>query len=241
MFSKDKRILFFGIAILLLICVLYYGYRQNRIFNYDEHIDDVVITVDGRDVLLREFGYYIYSLEDHVNKQAIAYDRYHPLDYWNKHFRAGMDSQFVSLMARDKAIDVCVCDMIYESMAVEAGYSLTREEEEKAKESAKKIYQKMTEEQIDILGVSLELIEEIQCKKYLIAKFAKDYVKTLNFEGYAGYREELISSGGAYYEQNILPEHEIKINGYIKDSLKFGKISINQKTSIEEESAEEAR
>lgn len=227
--KKSVRILCTGIGILLLICVFSYLYRQSRVFVYDEHLDDVVLTVDDREVTLREFGYYIYSLEAHVNKQAIIYDHKNPLDYWNKHFRAGLDSQFISLMARDKAYDVCICDMIYEQMALEAGYSLTEDEKEKALQKADELYQKMTELQIEQLGINKEMVEEIQMKKVLIGKFAKDYVKNINFDGYAGYREELISANGDYYEEHILPEHEVVVNGYIKNALKFGRITVNTK------------
>lgn len=217
-----------GLVILLSLCAVYYGYRQSRVFVYQEHLDDAVLSVDGRDVTLREFGFYIASLEGFVDKQAKLYDRQDPLAYWNKHFRAGLDSQFVSLMARNKAYDVCICDMIYEKMALDAGCELNAEDEKKAQKLADEVYQKMDETQRDQLGISKEMIEQIQRKKVLIAKFAKEYVKTINFDGYKGYREELISSGGAYYEKEILPLHTVKMNERIKEGLKFGKITINQ-------------
>lgn len=221
--------MFIGIAALLSLCVLYFVFARSRAFVYEEHLDDIVLSVDDKEITLREFGYYIYLLETDVNKQAIVYDFKNPLDYWNKYFQAGMKSQFITRMAKNKAYDVCICDLIYEEMATQAGYELTQEDTKRALAAADEIYAGMSEQQILTTGLSREIIEEIQCRKYLIAGFAKDYVKTIDFEGYSGYREELISSGGAYYEKNILPGHKVEINNLIKEALRFGHITVNQK------------
>lgn len=229
--KNSVKILLVCVGILLLFCVLSAVYRRSRLFKYEDHLNDVVLSVDQRDVTLREFGYYIFSLEDYVNRQAITYDHSNPHNYWNIRFRAGLDSQFLSLMAKDKAYEVCICDMIYEKMALDAGYSLNGEEEQKALEKANEIYREMSKEQRKMLGINQELVEDIQKKKVLIAKFAKDYVKEINFEGYHGYREELVSAGGAYYEEHILPEHKVVVDEDIKEALTFGRITINKESN----------
>ena len=40
-------------------------------FKYEDHFDDAVITVDDTDITLREFGYYIYEVEEFVQRQAL--------------------------------------------------------------------------------------------------------------------------------------------------------------------------
>lgn len=224
---KSVRILLIGIVTFFcLYGFLIYRYRQS-VFVYEESLEDTVMTVDGRDLSLREFGYYIYQVESFLNEQAIVYDPSDPRAYWNKRFMARRPGAFVSVMGRNKAYDICVCDLIYEEMARAQGYVLTEEEQKKAREEADWAFRKMTEAQRTKTGLTKELVEDIHCRKKLVAKFAKDYVKTIDFDGYTGYREELISAGGAYYERVILPEHTVQINERIKYALKFGRITVN--------------
>lgn len=216
------------IGAILVYCIASSISMHKNAFVYEESLDKTVLTVDDRQVTLREFGYYIYEVERFVGEQAVIYDASNPKEYWNKHFRAGRLGAFVSVMARDEAYSLCICDIIYEEMALREGYQLNDQEIAKAKEAADQIYSKMSEQQIAKTGLSLQLIEQIQCRKKLIAKFARDYVKTIDFTGYEGYREELLSAGGAYYQKEILPGHKVKCDEWIKNNLKFGKITINQ-------------
>ena len=52
------------IALLLLVCYLFYSkwQKEKNIFVYEEHLDDIVVTVWEQSVTLREFGYYIAHL-----------------------------------------------------------------------------------------------------------------------------------------------------------------------------------
>lgn len=220
-------ILLLVIGAVLAFCILSSLYIHRNKFVYEESLDETVLAVDGRQVTLREFGYYIYKVEQFVNEQAIVYDASHPLEYWNKHFRVGRIGAFVSVLARDEAYSLCICDMIYEDMALGQGYSLSKEERDEAAAEADKMYRAMSDRQLSKTGLTREIIEQIKCRKKLIAKFAKDYVRTIDFTGYEGYREELISAGGEYYEKQILPKHKVKCNENIKKGLKFGRITVN--------------
>lgn len=227
-------ILFAVIGAVLVYCVSGMFYMHRNDFVYEDNLDEVFLTVDERTVTLREFGYYIYEVEQFVNEQAIVYDASHPLEYWNKHFRTGHTGAFVSVLARDEAISLCVCDIIYEEMALGEGYELTQEQQQEAEEAADELYRKMSDWQLAQTGLTKEILRDIKCRKKLAAKFAKDYVKTIDFTGYEGYREELISAGGAYYEKNILSKHKVKCNKVIKKGLKFGRITVNSQKSDKE-------
>ena len=220
-------ILFLVIGVVLIYCILGSLYIHRNKFVYEENLDETVLTVDDRQMTLREFGFYIYEVEQFVNEQAIAYDASYPLEYWNKHFRVGRIGAFVSVLARDEAYSLCICDMIYEDMALEQGYSLSNKERVEAAAEADKMYRKMSDRQLSKTGLTREIIERVKCRKKLIAKFAKDYVRTIDFTGYEGYREELISAGGEYYEKQILSKHKVKCNETIKKNLKFGRITVN--------------
>ena len=69
--------------------------------------------IDDTDITLREFGYYIYEVEEFVQRQALLYDPENPKHWWNTHFSAGMDSQFVCDYAKKVAVNICVSDEIY--------------------------------------------------------------------------------------------------------------------------------
>ena len=90
--KKDKKLLLAFLllfVLLLVLAVLSVWGRHRKIFDYGAHLDETVFSVDEVHVTLREFGYYIYEVEDYVNQQAKAYDSANPQSYWNVHFSAG--------------------------------------------------------------------------------------------------------------------------------------------------------
>ncbi|MBQ8197811.1 MAG: hypothetical protein IJZ76_00075 [Lachnospiraceae bacterium] len=194
-------------------------------FVYAEHLDDVVLSVDEKDITLRELGYYVYTVEMQIDKQARLYNPEDPLDYWNTRFNNGVDGAYISEMAREAVFGTCVCDLIYEQMALEAGYELTPEEKDSVKATAEKLYAGMSEEQKSTTGLTLELTVKAGMRKALVLKFASEYFEGVDFTGYSGYREELVSYSGAYYKEEILPKHEVKYETDIYDEMKLGRIT----------------
>ena len=72
--KKDKKLLLaflllFGL--LLVLAVLSVWGRHRKIFDYGAHLDETVFSVDEVHVTLREFGYYIYEVEDYVNQKPM--------------------------------------------------------------------------------------------------------------------------------------------------------------------------
>lgn len=233
--QKDVWILLLIVTVVLGLCSGGICSSKKKAFVYKESLEDVVLSVDDKPVTLREFGYYIISVEEYVNRQAILYDAKQPSVYWGKHFRNGIQSTFISSKAKKTAYNTCICDRIYLGMAKEAGYELLDEEKEKALQMAEKFWKERKREQIEKTGLTFELVSTICENKVLIGKFAKDYVKTVDFEGYAGYREELISADGEYYEKEIKPKHKVNIDARIRSGLKFGKITVNMTEEKKEE------
>jgi hypothetical protein len=123
------------IVILLLVCYWLYSkwQKEKNIFVYEEHLDDIVVTVGEKPVTLREFGYYIVKMESDVQEKALIYNPQDPMEYWNVHFSAGLDSGFMFEYAWNYALADCVCDLIFSKKAQEAGYSLSEDGYKKAK------------------------------------------------------------------------------------------------------------
>lgn len=225
---KKELYILMGILIVILgVCLFAAMYRQRYKFCYEESLSETVIKVDERAISLTELGYYIYTVEKFVDEQARLYDPEDPYRYWNVHFSAGPNSRFVSDMAEEKVYSACICDYIYEAMALEAGYALTEEEEKKAEEKADRLLGEMKPEQMEKTGLSFEKVCEIEKRKQLVSKYAKDYIVTIDLTGYSGKPDELISAGGAYYEAEILPKHTIWYNERIKDAIHIGTVTLD--------------
>lgn len=223
--KKGLVILLAVFGVILTLLGLDAWNRQKNKFVYEKHLDDVVITVDEEQITLRELGYYVFEVESKIDKQARLYNPEDPLDYWNTYFNSGYEGGYISEMAEDAILGSCVCDLIYEKMALEKGYELTAEEKEEAGALAEQFFASMNEEQIAVTGLTQEMVTEITERQALVLKFAKEYFEDVDFSGYAGYREELVSYAGDYYKEKILPEHEVVYEYDIINEWKVGRIT----------------
>lgn len=201
-------------------------YKQAHPFVYEDHLSDVVVSVDGRDVTLRELGCYIYVVEKFVDEQARLYNPSNPSEYWDRRFSAGLKSAFVVDMASSAVYGTCVCDLIYESMAEEAGFSLSDKQEEKARQAAKDIWQEMSDAQKEKTGMTREMLETFERRKILVAAYAKEYIRDLDFTGYAGNPQQLISYDGDYYQKEILPHHTVRYHNSCKNQIEIGQVTL---------------
>lgn len=224
--KKGLGIFLFVIGVLLIGGFINVWYEQTHKFRYEDHLSDIIMKVDDREVSVQELGYYIYTVEQFVDQQARLYNPEDPGQYWNTHFSAGLQSKFISDMAEDTVYSTCICDFIYESMALEEGYSLSAEEIKDAGQKAEEMFQKLTEQQRQKTGLTPEIIQKTEERKLLVSKYADDYIDTVDFTGYSGRPEELISAGGDYYEAEILPGHTIWYNTKLKEKIEIGKITL---------------
>lgn len=223
--KKGVVIILLILAVALTLWGLDIWRRHSNPFVYEKHLDDIVITVDDRQVSLRELGYYVYHVESQIDKQARVYNPDDPLDYWNTYFNSGVEGGYISEMARDTVLETCVCDLIYEQMARQQGYELTADEEKEATEQAEIVYAKLSQKQRDKTGLTPELITDVFKRKALVVKFAAKYFETVDFTGYSGYREELVSYAGDYYQKEILPQHKVDYHENLVKELSIGRVT----------------
>ncbi|MBE5825370.1 MAG: hypothetical protein E7307_01915 [Butyrivibrio sp.] len=225
--KHEKKIFTYIIVIsCILIAMALLGTILSR-FNYQDHLDETVITVDDTEITLREFGCYIYEVEAFVQKQALIYDPENPKHWWNTHFSAGMDSQFVCDLAKKAAINTCILEEIYSKKAASEGITLDIAEEKQALEEAKVLYNSMNSEQIRRTGLDEDIIIEIRRKHALASKYSALMEKSLNFAGFSEEPKELLDWDGAYFQEKILPEHMIEMNDKVLDKITLGKITVN--------------
>ncbi len=213
-------------ANILLILFAVCGKILTR-FVYEDHLDDTVITVDGENITLREFGYYIYKIEDFVQNQALLYDRENPKLWWNTHFSAGLDSQFVCDYAKKVAINTCICDQIYCMEAQERGLRLNDAAQAQTLSESKELFMKMTSLQLKATGLNEETIKKMNKRHTIASKYAESLYVTQDFSRYSGEPKDLLNWDGEYYQEVILPNHTVKLNDNILDKIVLGKITVN--------------
>lgn len=234
--SKTKIVGF--IIIFLIATVLIGGLILDRLndFHFSKELTTEVLNVSGIGINVSEFCYYIYIVEEDVQEKAYIYNPENPLEYWNLHFSAGLDSAFMMDMAKDTAYDACISDFVYYEMAMEEGHELAEEERIQAIEEAQGLFTNLSDEQKEKTGLTLPMLENILTRRALAKDyaihFALQYTKlkqTQNPEAEFTKEEilEELSPGGSYYEQVLKQQYEITINSYIYDQLPMGKITVN--------------
>ncbi len=225
--KSGKRII---ITIIIANCILIAAAICGKIlsiFKYEDHLDDTVITVDDTDITLREFGYYIYEVEEFVQRQALLYDPENPKHWWNTHFSAGMDSQFVCDYAKKVAVNICVSDEIYYKCAISDGFVLSTYEELQAIDEAKRVFNGLSSEVITKTGLDENLFVNLRIKHVLASKYAESLSESRDFSGYSEETGKLLNWDGAYYEEKILPEHTVDTNDKVLDKITLGRITVN--------------
>ena len=224
--SVKRAIIIILIANVILIVAAICGRILSR-FVYEDHLDEPLITVDDTEITLREFGYYIYEVEEFVQNQALLYDPENPKHWWNTHFSAGMDSQFVCDYAKKVAVNTCISDEIYYKRALSEGVVLSSAEEKQAMVEAKMIYSGMTGDQLARTGLDENILTNMRIKQALAKKYSGNLAKTQSFVGYSEEPEKLVNWDGAYYQEKILPEHTVKTNDKVLNRITLGKITVN--------------
>ena len=105
---SEKRAVIAIICVIIVLIAVSFCVKMLRRFDYADHLDEKVITVDKNNITRREFGYYVFRVEAFIQKQALIYDPDDPVHWWHIHFDAGDDSQFVSDYAKTFAISLCI-------------------------------------------------------------------------------------------------------------------------------------
>ena len=218
------------IGLIIFSCFLIIAATCGKIlsrFVYEDHLDEPLITVDDSEITLREFGYYIYLVEEFVQDQALLYDPENPKHWWNTHFSAGLDSQFVCDYAKKYAVNSCISDEIYYKKALSDGVVLSSEEEKQAIAEAEMILNSMNGYQLAKTGLDKNILINMRIKQTIARKYSNNLAKVLNFTGYADSPEKLMNWDGAYYQENILPGHSVITNDKVLDKIMLGTITVN--------------
>jgi len=212
------------ICILLLVCYTFYmkWQKEKNIFVYEEHLNDIVVTVGEQSVTLREFGYYIAKMEKDVQEKALIYNPKDPMEYWNVHFSAGLDSGYMFEYAWNYALADCVCDLIFVQKAQDEGYSLSENGYKQAKIQAEELYTMLSTEQIEKTGLTIDLIKMIEERRLLVQSYTNSFMEENELSGYVDNIMECISRNNS-----MIMDSEVICNEDMKDNIRMGTITVN--------------
>ena len=212
------------IALLLLVCYLFYSkwQKEKNIFVYEEHLNDIVVTVGEQSVTLREFGYYIAKMEKDVQEKALIYNPKDPMEYWNVHFSAGLDSGYMFEYAWSYALADCVCDLIFVQKAQDEGYSLSENGYKQAEIQAEELYTMFSREQIEKTGLTIDLIKKIEERRLLVQLYTNSVMKENELSGYVDNIMNCISGNNS-----MVMGAEVTCSEDMKNNIRMGTITVN--------------
>ncbi|MBP5653760.1 MAG: hypothetical protein J6X17_10165 [Lachnospiraceae bacterium] len=224
---NEKRAVIAIVCVIIALIAASFGVKMLRRFDYTDHLDETVITVDEKSITLREFGYYIFRVEAFIQKQALIYDPEDPVHWWHIHFDAGEDSQFVSDYAKTFAVSLCIAEEIYFREALSRGMTLDENEEDMMIDDAMEMLENMEADQMAATGLDKEMVLELSRKHALASKYAAWLAGSADLTAYQEEPAELVDWDGAYYREVILPAHTTLTNDRILDKISLGTITVN--------------
>ena len=214
-----KHITTIILAVLAVIAGVYaYNYhdmKQNIVYN--EHLDDVAVIVNGKELTLRDMAFYVAYEEMNVEKQALVYDSDNPNKYWNIH----TNGEFVRVAARKAAMSMAIHDEIFYEMAKKESITLTDDEKAALKNSEKDFWYDLS----DIDGAKKLGVE----KKDIYSSMEKSAIARKYQEIYAGLDNADITdydfSGGRY--EKLLEKNNYKIKEKVWKRVDMGNVTLD--------------
>ena len=197
-------------------CTAGCGGRQ-RTITFNEHLDEIVLELDGQEYPLRELAFYVAYEEQLIQEQALAYDAANPNAYWNTH----INGHFMRVRARDEAMNQAIHDFIFYEMAVELGMELDQDEIDYATGRSEDFWMDLGAYGQEHLGITEEELTEDLLRMALAQKYQRLYAAMQNVP------EEDYNADGAAYE-TLLGEHTYKIRDRLWEGVSMGHVTLDQ-------------
>lgn len=211
-----------SLLIIFSIVLLFVIKSQNKVKNsfiFNEHLNDTFITMDNKDtsysISLKELSYYVLVMEASVNNTASLYDPSNTNKFWNLY----LENTFVSTIAKDTSIDMCIRDNIYYNEAIASDFDLDETELLQVSDEASYIYYNLTGKQVDATELTLNDIYNIRYKIILATKYITYLMKNNEFT------EKELNINGSYYE-SLYKKYNVDIDDNW-DEISLGNITID--------------
>ena len=217
--SKKRKLITILVIIVIVIAVVIVcvrAFKNREAVAFSEHLDDVAATINGESLLYRDLSFYVLYEEMQGEKEARVYNPESSKDWWNSY----VNGKFVSVTARETAMDMAVHDRIMYDLAKKDNITLTSEEENQVAMTQSDFWEDLFDEQKKNLPVSKEEINE-QIKRIAIGE---KYQNKLAEE--KGVNSFEYNYDGYLYKQMLDSDYKVKIDDNY-DKLVFGEITIH--------------
>ena len=184
--------------------------------NYNEHLDDVAVTIDDVDVTFKDLAFYILFEERKVEEQAKVYNRDSTKDCWNLY----TNETFIQSASKEAVLDMAIHDHLFYQLALAEGMdSLTESEEDELACAITDFWEDLLDVQWDKLPCDEETINA-QIRLVAIAEKYQDYLAKEQGPSQAAYKYD------GYYYGLIRDEHSVKINKKLWKRFVIGDITL---------------
>lgn len=226
--SSDRRVPVsvvrakFAMTAVLLVVVIVMGAlafrrgQMRRKLSLPDSLDLVAVTVDGRELTLRDMAFYIAYEEGLIEEQARIYNHADTGAYWN----IFTNHTFFRTLGRDTAMEMAVHDEIFYQMALDEGIELNEEEEMRLANSQYDFWSDLEEDKRERLGAGEEDLKE-SMRRLAYAQKYQNLLAEMEGKGV----EEYSVSGQTY--QEMLEEHTVVIERNVWERVNFGGITVD--------------
>ncbi|MBQ1917108.1 MAG: hypothetical protein II177_06480 [Lachnospiraceae bacterium] len=224
--AKIRKALPWVIAGAALVALLGLGVRNGvqmrSTFVYKDHLKDTAVTIDGEELTFRDLAFYVVYEEWQVQKSAYAYDQQKPANYWNSH----VNGHFISVEARNMAMDMAVHDHILLRMAQSDGVVLSSDERAELESRRTDFFEDLYDDQMERLPVSYQTLDASMADIAVAEKYRKQLAVSHN-DTYASYGYD----GKAYLE--LKKKHEVKVNKKLWSKVPMGRVTLNNEADYQ--------
>ena len=226
------------IFVMLITFLAIFLTKRAGFLDTGEHLDSVMISMESisgenedEDIPLRYLGYYIAKAEQEGDRTAREYDSDNPKAYWNLYMNQdGMNSGYVSDLARDAVLNYCIRDIIYSDLARKNDYKLNDELLSETDYEAASFFADLSDRARSKTGLTEDEVKNIMQNEALAHAYMLELADRAVDEGLASNSleavNELYDINGSYY-QTLLSDYKITINTEEWSKVRIGFITIN--------------
>ena len=218
--GKLRKALPWVIAAAVFLVIIWLGVKngmeRRSVFIYKDHLNDTAVTVDGKAMTFKDLAFYVVYEEYQVQKSAYVYDQDKPANYWNSH----VNGKFITIEARNTAMDMAVHDRILLLMAQSDGVVLSSDERDELETRRTDFYEDLYDDQTERLPVSYSTLNSAMEDIAVVEKYQQKLADEKN-DTYASFGYE-----GKNYRA-ILKKHSVKVNKELWSKVPMGRVTLN--------------
>lgn len=220
--SKKKKIII-GIAVVLVVCVLFFVGKAIDSFIVKHFPDtkkaNAIITVGDYGYALEDMMYYIYTEEETGAIYDQIYSQFYGTSYWEME-----DEQHDNLtgqqLSKKNVLNAVKKDLVWYQEALKAGYTLTDDDKSAAKDAYDAFVKNLSDEQKAQNGMGDELLSYFE-KQQVIDHYKEDLLEEANFDYDATVADISKEEYREYkYEYYCIYKEDDEGKTYSKDKLK---------------------